>query len=100
MMPFLLVGPLLVALALPLILRKVPPNPWYGLRVAATFADKWVWYEANARSGRDFLILGVVQTATALFAPTAVNIAVLVVGTIICAVVGMKRAKRLLREGG
>src|SRR5262245_19433458 len=51
-------GVLTIAIAIPLILRRVPPNGLYGLRVPATFADEWVWYEANARFGRSLVFLG------------------------------------------
>jgi len=53
----------MISIAIPLLLRRVPPNALYGLRVPATFADEWVWYEANARSGRDLLALGAVLMA-------------------------------------
>jgi uncharacterized membrane protein len=43
------VGVVMVLLSLPMALRRVPPNHFYGLRVPATFADQWVWYEANDR---------------------------------------------------
>lgn len=56
---FLLVGILFVGLAIPLVRRKVPPNQLYGLRVPATLESEAVWYEANARSGRDLLWLGI-----------------------------------------
>ena len=56
-------GVLFIALAIPLIRRKVPPNHWYGLRVPATLADERVWYEANARAGRELLVLGVLVMA-------------------------------------
>lgn len=56
---FVLVGALFIGLAVPLILRRMPPNSFDGLRVSATVADEWVWYEANARSGWDLLWLGV-----------------------------------------
>src|SRR5947207_1568020 len=55
-----------IALAIPLIRRRVKPNALYGLRVPATFADEWVWYEANAKSGRDLLIVGILQFVMAL----------------------------------
>ena len=46
-------GIVLILIALPLLFRWVGPNRMYGLRVPATFADEWVWYEANAKSARD-----------------------------------------------
>ena len=41
---------LMVGLSIPLILRRVPQNSLYGLRIPATFADESVWYEAASYS--------------------------------------------------
>jgi hypothetical protein len=49
-------GPLLVLLAIPLWLRLIPPNRFYGVRTRATLADEALWYEVNARSGRDLAL--------------------------------------------
>ena len=99
---FTAIGVLLALLGVPLLQRRIKPNLWYGLRVEATLADERVWYAANAASGRDFAILGVVQVAVALLATAlpepmyfAVNIGTLVIGTIVVAVVGIQRANRL-----
>jgi uncharacterized membrane protein len=54
---------LLIALAVPLRLRRVPPNRFYGVRTRATFADENTWYDVNARSGQDLLVAGVVSLA-------------------------------------
>lgn len=43
---------LVMALSVPMILRRVKPNSWYGLRTSKTLADEKVWYEANAYCGR------------------------------------------------
>jgi hypothetical protein len=67
---FIAMGLLLAALAIPLIRRRVKPNRLHGLWVPATIADEWVWYEANARSGRDLLILALVQVAIAQLLPS------------------------------
>lgn len=61
-------GVVFMALAIPLMMRRVPPNPLYGLRVTATFAEEAVWYEANARSGRGLLGVGLAMALLA-FAP-------------------------------
>ena len=104
---FTFVGVVLIALAIPLMLRRVKPNGWYGLRVKATFADESVWYDANALSGRDMLIVGTVQLALALFTPltavselvyVAVNGFVTLAGAIVIAVVGWRRANEMLRH--
>lgn len=100
---FTLVGLLLIAISLPLMRRAIKPNPLYGLRVRATFADERVWYEANAATGRDFTILGVLQVAVALFVRgvsenvyVAVNVGFLLAGVLTVAVIGTRRANRLL----
>ena len=104
---FALFGVLLVALALPLVLRRVPPNPLYGLRVPATFRDESVWYDANAASGRDLLAYAAVIFLVALLLPAAgwdeeaIAIAWIViagVGAILVAILGWRRANRMLRE--
>jgi uncharacterized membrane protein len=63
---FLIVGALLSVLALPLIWRRVPPNPWYGFRVRRTLENRDVWYAANAYAGRGLLWSGIATIAAAL----------------------------------
>jgi uncharacterized membrane protein len=101
---FAAVDLLTIGLAIPMLRRKVPPNNYYGFRVPATFADEWVWYEANALSGRDMLWFGILHLATTLllrlFMNEAVyaltNAAILIAGLIAITVTGWKRANRLL----
>lgn len=102
---FVLSGLLFVGLAIPMIRRQVPPNALYGLRVPATFADEDVWYEANRRSGWDLLWLGAALTILALLLPllgvdqltyAGVWGAAAVGGVLVLAVVGWRRANRLL----
>ena len=52
---------LLVLLAIPLWMRRVPPNRFYGVRTRATLSDETRWYEVNARSGFDLFVAGVVM---------------------------------------
>jgi len=56
---FWLLGLLFIGLAIPLLRRRVRPNALYGLRVQETLENEEVWYEANARSARDLLWIGV-----------------------------------------
>lgn len=100
---FILVGALLMALALPLMRRRVPPNSLYGLRVRATFADPSVWYEANAMSGRDLFVLGAALALAAAVLPWVIGEAAvapltagLLAGTVVTAVRGTRYANRLL----
>jgi uncharacterized membrane protein len=57
----LLSAVLLVLFAIPLWLRRVPPNRFYGVRTRATLSDEARWYEVNARSGLDLLVAGLVM---------------------------------------
>lgn len=104
---FVSVGLLFIGLAVPMILRLVPPNGLYGLRVSATFAHSDVWYDANERSGWDLLWLGIALVLLAVGLP-AVGIEGAVyaevwsvtaaVGAFIMAGVGWRRANRLLEQ--
>jgi hypothetical protein len=51
-------GVLLILLAIPLILRKIPPNPLYGFRVQWTLNDPELWYSVNAYSGKWIALVG------------------------------------------
>lgn len=106
---FLLVGIslVLVAVSIPMLLRRVPPNPVYGLRVPATYADEWVWFEANARFGRDLLLQGVALAVLAVALPgfglpmeTALPAWCLIAAatSLVTVVVAWRRANRLLQE--
>ena len=102
------VGLLFVVLGLPLVQRRVGPNLLYGLRTPATLADEWVWYEANAASGRDLVALGIAQVVVAMIlslafrlpaGPYAVaNAAFVLAAVFVFAVAGWRRAKGLLRS--
>jgi uncharacterized membrane protein len=102
------VGLLLALLGWPLAARRVGPNRWYGLRVPATFADREVWYDANALAGRDIMALGILVLLVSLLLPRLKSLpegvysgtcaAVLGVGTVVLTVRGWRTANRLLRE--
>ena len=49
-----------IALAVPLILQKVPPNCVYGFRTRKTMSSEVIWYKANR-----FLGYGLVASALA-----------------------------------
>jgi hypothetical protein len=56
-------GVLIIALAIPLMLRRVKPNWAYGVRFPSTLADESVWYDINARGGRHLAAIAVVYLA-------------------------------------
>jgi uncharacterized membrane protein len=57
---FLISGILMVALAIPMALGWIKPNPWYGVRVRSTLDDPRLWYAANRVAGRWLTLAGVV----------------------------------------
>jgi uncharacterized membrane protein len=59
-------GLLLSAISVPLILRKVGPNPVYGFRVKQTLDNPKVWYDANAFAGKGLLVDGLITVIAAL----------------------------------
>ncbi len=56
---FAAVGALSVALGVPLLRGRVPPNRLYGCRTRATLAGGKLWYEVNRVQGRDMIQSGV-----------------------------------------
>ncbi len=108
---FAAAGVLLMGLAVPLMRRRVPPNAWYGVRLPATYADPAVWYEVNARSGRDLFVLGAVFTALVLglagLGPRVTGAGrvqlptlALSVGTVVVVVRAVRHARRLRAAAG
>ena len=53
------VGLLIAALSLPLVLRKVPMNHFYGVRFRASFASEQNWYSINESGGKALLVSSV-----------------------------------------
>ena len=52
---------LLAIIAVPLALRLIGPNAWYGFRTPATLADPALWYSVNAFAGRTMLAAAAVS---------------------------------------
>jgi uncharacterized membrane protein len=104
------VGAVLVALGLPLAQRRVRPNFWYGLRIPATLADEHAWYEANAVTGRDTIVVGALLVLVVLALPHLLRLpppvyalvyaAVLLVGTLVSMIRGGRLANRVRDERG
>ena len=61
-----MVGLVLIGISIPLILRKVPPNSFYGCRTRKTLSDPKIWYEANHISGIDFCLSGAIVLVAAM----------------------------------
>lgn len=63
---FLFEGLLFMGLSLPLIQRRVKPNPWYGFRTPKTLSSERIWYLANEYSGRLLFVTGLIVAAAAI----------------------------------
>jgi hypothetical protein len=97
-------GPVLILLAIPLVFRWVPRNRLYGFRVGATLRHDAIWYDVNAYSARQMLLLGAVMVTLEFVLPVALRnqvlSAVAVIGLVFITVTNWRRANRLARELG
>ncbi len=60
LIPTCMVAVMFIALAIPLVKRKVKPNSWYGWRTPGAYKSEEIWYDINAYSGRDLIVTGIV----------------------------------------
>ena len=97
-------GPVLILMSIPLLFGWVPRNRLYGFRVAATLRDDAVWYDVNARSARQFILLGAVMVALEFVLPQPLRTAILgtvaVVGLAAATIVNWRHANRRARQLG
>ena len=95
-------GPVLLVLSIPLMLRWIPPNYIYGFRIASTLANKSVWYDANALAGRHMFLVGAVMVLLELVLLLSIRNQVLTVvgvaGVAVFGVVDWRTANRWRRE--
>lgn len=66
MLMYTISGGLLTALSIPLILRKIGPNSWYGFRVKKTLTDPAIWYPTNAYAGKRLFVVGLAGSLIAV----------------------------------
>ena len=58
-------GLLLALLSLPLMMRKIKPNPYYGFRVSATLENPEIWYTVNQYFAKRQLAAALIEIASA-----------------------------------
>ncbi len=108
---FVLIGLLMIVLALPLILGKVPPNTWYGFRIRLTLDYPKIWYPANRRAGWLLLIVGVVNIVAAVLLLVLVPrltedayglwmSAIMLASLLPCLILSVRYARHLAADGG
>jgi uncharacterized membrane protein len=65
----LVIPGVIIVIAIPLILGKVPRNRFYGFRTRYTLSSDEVWYRANKISSIAMLIAGLFWLAAAIVLP-------------------------------
>jgi SdpI/YfhL protein family len=71
------IGPILLIISIPLILRWVPPNRFYGFRVPPVRRSAAIWYDVNALWGRHIFLLGLIMVSAEFVVPLGVRSGVL-----------------------
>ncbi|MDR2734448.1 MAG: SdpI family protein [Spirochaetota bacterium] len=105
---FCVVNLLVIAAGLPLAMRKVRPNPTYGVRNTKLLANENLWYTANAAAGRSLVAGGLISLLFTVFLffqrnatedsyPTAFAMAFGIIMIIVLLVV-MIRVRRIIRR--
>jgi uncharacterized membrane protein len=96
------IGPVLILLSIPLILRWIPQNRFVGFRIPATRSNKSVWYDANALCGRHYLLLGLLMVVLEFLLPRSMRTPVLAtigwIGFVGITVADWRTANRSRRE--
>jgi SdpI/YfhL protein family len=64
-----LAGVVLFAIGIPLALKLVPPNSFYGVRTSKTRSSREIWDAANRLAGINMAIAGIVVAVAALVVP-------------------------------
>ena len=64
---FIALPALTFALGIPLVLRLVPPNPFYGFRTTTTYSSADAWYQINFATGLALVAAGAVAGLLVLF---------------------------------
>jgi len=102
---------LYMAIALPLVYRKIKRNNFYGFRITYTMQDDDIWYEVNAMLGRHMvfqgIIFGIIGLAAVFFKGTMAQalalgaaMTVLIIGIIYSLMRGIELMNRMAVEKG
>lgn len=96
------IGPVLVLVSIPLMLRWIPQNRIYGFRIPATLRNKSVWYDANALCARHFFLLGLFLVLLEFALPSSIRTQTLrltaLAGLVAITAVDWRTANRWERE--
>jgi uncharacterized membrane protein len=64
---FVIIGVAFILLGIPLLLKKVKPNWFYGFRTPTSVKNKDLWYKVNKQVGREFIIAGIIVILGSIF---------------------------------
>lgn len=64
---FVSVAAAIIAAALPLLFKKIPPNGIYGVRTCKTVSDPELWFKANCFGAKCFIVSGLLTLAACWF---------------------------------
>jgi len=57
---YMCVACVFIAISVPLVLRKIPMNNFYGFRIGKAFESDEMWYKINAFGGKQFIFWSVI----------------------------------------
>src|SRR5256885_1442003 len=96
------IAPILILASIPLMLRWVPRNRFFGFRVPATLRSDSVWYDANALCARHMFLFGLALVILEFALPLSLRIQTLrivaTVGFVAIIVADWRTANRLERQ--
>lgn len=105
---FLITGIIFVGLAIPLILKKVKINNWYGIRVPDATVNEKVWYEVNSIMGRYLFAFGLLVVVVSIhfmlnpldheYKMVYALIGILIFGTILFVKLSFSTAKKIANK--
>ena len=62
----LAISVIFIIFGVPLALRIVGPNRWYGVRTSTTLSDPQVWYDINSTGGKALMLAGALSLISIL----------------------------------
>jgi uncharacterized membrane protein len=94
---------LTIALSIPMVLGKIPPNRFYGFRTRKTLSNPEIWYRANRAAGIDLIVAAVASLlASALLFPLlsereflTASVLLFAIGSLAAAGVSLRRVSKL-----